>query len=177
MPVDIETAIKWMDPETVFERLNARNKRLRIINDSLYIKAKGSGNDPLHCWNSDDGSFVYIRKIDWVKASPAIRRTEACVLLRISGEYFYRMAVENGLKSKKAVPGRRHDQVPMQTPAAYWSIDDLVVIAETVRYTKNKAGWTPASPHELRKMFSNGYVSYKRTQNGEYIPVWDESIF
>lgn len=171
MGLDSATAVRWGTVEKTMERLNARNKRLRIINDALFIKSKDG--DPLYCWNGGSESFVYVRKVDWIKASPAIRTTEACILLRCQIGFFKGRVSELGLTPKRAVEGVVG--IPRQTAHVYWSINDLVeIIREAPMRVSNRDF---ASEQELRRLFAQGYTTYKRTSNGDFLPVWEESIY
>lgn len=171
MGLDPSTSVRWSDIDTVMGILNNRNKRLRIINDSLYIK--GHGADPIHAWDGGAKEFVWVRKHDWVRASPAIRMTEACVIMRTTPNLFKKYKLVAGVESKKAIPGKI-DGIPRQNNHAYFSITDLIEIS---RELPIKKGYDPAGENEIRKLFSQGFTTYKKTKDGQFVPVWDETIY
>lgn len=172
MGLDPETAIRWTTPEQAMYRISTRNKRLRIIEESLYIKC--SGNDPIKAWDTEGNRFVYVRKQDWVKASPAIRTIEAAVLLRMTKAWFKKRRDASGVVPKRS-NHHKIEGVPKQGPQTYYSINDLVEISKSTINDGRESGF--AGEHEIRHMFSQGYVSYKRLTNGDFVPIWSESIY
>lgn len=135
------------------------------------IKVRGS--DPIYAWNGEH--HVYIRKEDWIRASPAIRTIEACVLLRMTPQWFRVCRELMGVVPKRTNHHKLPD-VPKQGPQTYYTINDLVQVS---RCTKDNPRGTGdfASEHEIRNLFSEGYVAYKRTKAGDFIPVWSETIY
>jgi hypothetical protein len=171
MGLDNNTAIHWNTVEDVMLKIGERNKKMRIINESLHVMIKGT--DPLYCYDAANERFVYIRKSDWTKASPAIRTIEACVILRITPHWFKRKKNELGIVPKGSVKG----QVPgvkRQQAMVYYTVNDLI---EIVRELPVAAARNSAGEEEIRKLFARGYTTYKLSRNGEFLPVWDESIY
>lgn len=171
MTLDATTAVRWGSVEDVLEKLSKRNRKFRVINDSLVIHSRG--NDPMYCWDGEGEEWVWIRKQDWLKASPAIRTTEACILLRITPAWFKRRRDELGIKPKRSAMGKK--DLPVQGFQVYYSLNDIIEISRELPTNKFENG--PADEHEIRKLFARGYVTYKLSKSGEYLPVWDESIF
>jgi hypothetical protein len=175
MSLDNATSVRWTTPEQALSRIANRNKRLRIINESLFVKVKGSG-DTIYVWDWGQKTFVYVRKHDWVRASPAIRTVEACVLLRMSPNSFRKRRDELGLLAKKTnvqkIPG-----VPKQGPQDYYTINDLIEISRVITRSPQSLVYDFASEQEIRHLFTEGYIPYKKTLNGDYIPIWSESIY
>lgn len=173
MGLDPQTAIRWTTPEQALGRVQTRNKRLRIVNESLMVRVRG--NDPLYVWDSAAEHHVYIRKQDWVRASPAIRTIESCVILRMTPPTFRKRRDEMGVVPKRTTL-RKFEDVPYHGPQTYYTINDLVEISKA--FSDNKKNLSNfATEQEIRKLFSEGYVAYKRTKTGDFIPVWSESIY
>lgn len=170
MGLDSNTAVRWGDVETVMEKLSERNRRLRIINDSLHTRVKAG--DPLYCWDGGQEEYVYIRKSDWLKASPALRTTEACIILRITPAWFKRRRDELEIVAKDSIVGVKG--VPKQYPQKYYSVSDIIEISRELPI-KQSTG-SSASADEIRRLFAHGYTTYKKSRAGDYLPVWDESI-
>lgn len=172
MGLDAKTAISWTTLEEVLDRLEARNAKMRIINESLHVSIRGA--DPKYCWDGAGERYVYVRKQDWLKASPAIRTVEACVILRITPAWFKKRKNELGIEGKRSIPGKVAG-VKRQGPMVYYSVEDIIQIARSL--TSSGKGRNHAGEEEVRRLFSKGYVSYKLARSGEFVPVWDESIF
>jgi hypothetical protein len=171
MSLSLSTAYKWITLEEVLDRIHTRNKRYRIINDELFVRINGS--DPVKCWRNDARMFVYVSKSDWLKASPAITTLEAAKILRITPYHVVRKRNELGILLKARTPGKV-DGVPRQGPNAYFSVQDIIEIAnDTPGGGRNS---NVASELEIRRLFAQGYTSYKKLSNGEFVPVWEETI-
>lgn len=173
MGLDPTTAVRWGTVEEVMERLATRNKKLRIIHDSLYVRVRG--NDPIYAWDTEAGEHVYVRKQDWLRASPAIRTTEACIILRITPAWFKHRRDELGIKAKITNP-RKLPDVPKQGPMYYYTVNDIIEISRELPRRGTKVS-DAADEYEIRNLFSQGYVPYKKTKNGDFIPVWSETIY
>jgi hypothetical protein len=168
----MNTAVKWLTVEEVMDFLDLRNKQMRIINDAVHNRIKGS--DPIYAWNGEECKYVYVRRKDWVRASPAIRITEACVILRITPKMFRSHRNATGVRTKRSVVGRVDKPLPKRFPYVYYSIEDLMTISRDIAYRK---GQDPAGDAELRELFSKGYTTYKKTKDGRFVPVWEETIY
>jgi hypothetical protein len=171
MGLSLQTAYKWITIEEVLDRIHTRNKKLRIINDALFVKV--AGGDPIKCWNAHDKVFVYVSKNDWIKASPAITTLEAAKLIRITPYTVIRKRNDLGIMLKPNTPGKL-DGVPKQQPGAYFSISDVIEIANNTSW--NGRNQDPASELEIRRLFAQGYTAYKKLSNGEFVPIWEETI-
>lgn len=171
MSLSLSTAYKWITIEDVLDRIHTRNKRLRIINDSLFIRV--SGTDPVKCWDNDGKVFVYVSKSDWLKASPAITTLEAAKIIRMTPHNVVKKRNELGIFLKARTPGKL-DGVPKQPPNAYFSIQDVIEIANNTK--GNGRNSDIASELEIRRLFAQGYTSYKKLPNGEFVPIWEETI-
>jgi hypothetical protein len=170
MGLDAATSVRWSDIDTIMNNITLRNKRMRIINDSLYIKSRGA--DPIYAWDGGSEQFVWVRKQDWSRGSPAIRLVEACVIIRTTPQLFTTYRDVAGVVSKKSVPGVKG--IPRQHPRAYYSIADLMAIS---RELPVKKGYDPAGDTEIRNLFAKGFTTYKKTKDGQFVPVWDETIY
>lgn len=160
------TVYKWKTVEDVMDKLSRRNNKYRIIDDIMYIKE--SGGDPLRAWDTYQGKFVYLSRADWVQGSPALRATEACVLMRIHPSTFRMKKDLLGIRGKKGIMGRA--TVSERYPNVFYSLDDCFLIMEHVNSSNM------ASEREIRNLFAKGYLTYKRTQDGDFIPIWSETI-
>lgn len=160
------TVYKWKTVEDVMDKLSRRNKKYRIIDDIMYIKE--SGGDPLRAWDCYQGKFVYLSRADWVQGSPALRRSEACVLMRIHPTTFAVKQNLLGIVGKRGIMGK--PEVSMRYPNVFYSLDDCFLIMQHVESSKM------SSERELRNLFAKGYLTYKRTQDGDFIPIWSETI-
>lgn len=165
--------IRWTTPEQVMEKIHRRNKRIRIIHDSLFVKVRGS-SDPVYCLDSDRGEIVVVRKTDWVKSSPAISLTEGAVLLRISHNMFEKYRDLAGVTPKKTNTEVQLEGVPLQKRRFYYSMQDLIEISRNATLSPK---YDVAGESEIRRMFSTGFVAYKKTKDGDFVPVWDETIY
>lgn len=170
MALYVHTYHSWRTIEEVMADIKKRNRRRRILDDSLLIKIVG--RDPLLVWDSESGRRIYISKQDWRNASPAITRIEASVILRIKPSKFSDISNALGIHHKKGkvdVP----NPMPQQHPKVYYSLDDLYDVS--IELENRRAGDAP-SVIEIRRLFNKGYVPYKRTEHGQIVPVWDEQI-
>lgn len=165
--------IRWTTPEQVMEKIHRRNKRIRIINDSLFVKVRGS-SDPVYCFDSEQGELVIVRKADWVKASPAIALTEGAVLLRISFDMFEKYRDLAGVTPKKTNTTTVIEGLPRQKHRYYYSLNDLIEVSRNATLSTK---YDVAGESEIRRMFSTGFVAYKKTKEGDFVPVWDETIY
>jgi hypothetical protein len=170
MPLRLSTAIEWTSLEDALERIENRNRKKRIIFDTLYIKVGGS--DPLRCWDAENLNFVYVQRSDWIAASPTIATLEACVILRVSPTTVRRHRDALGIKMKRGVPGK-FEGVPKQAPQAYYSLQDIIEIARSIA---DNTKLDVASENEIRKLFARGYTTYKVNRFGEFVPTWSETI-
>lgn len=171
MGLDSNTAVKWNTVEDVMEIIGNRNKKMRIINESLHVMIKGT--DPIYCYDNEGARYVYVRKSDWTKSSPAIKTIEACIILRITPHWFKRKKNELGIVPKGSVRGKVPG-VRAQGKMVYYTVSDLIEISQSlVRTGPNGA----AGEEEIRKLFTRGYLTYKMTKDGQFLPVWDESIY
>lgn len=160
------TVYKWKTVEDVMAKLQKRNKKYRIIDGTMYIKV--SGTDPLMAWDCTQKKYVYLSKADWLRGSPALRRTDACVIIRMIPHQFHEKSRLLGIFGHRGSPGKQ--ELPRTYPNVFYSIEDCIEIIRNTNSTKI------ASEKEIRQLFSKGYITYKRTQSGEFIPVWSETI-
>lgn len=165
--------IRWTTPEQVMEKIHRRNRRIRIINNSLFVKVRGS-SDPVYCFDSDAGEIVVIRKADWVKASPAFSIAEGAVLLRISYDMFEKYRDLAGVTPKQTNTEAQVEGLPTQKRRFFYSLEDLIEISRNATFSKK---YDVAGESEIRRMFSTGFVAYKKTKDGDFVPVWDETIY
>jgi hypothetical protein len=171
MALYLHTSYRWTTIEDVMKSIKERNRTRRIVDDSLYIKIQGK--DPMLCWDSKLCRNVYISKSDWRAASPAIRRVQASVILRIKPRYFQSIAESLGIESKKGQVGIT--VIPPQNSFAFYSLDDIYDISIEIERRQIPSNNSP-SIIEIKRLFSKGYIPYKRTRDGEIIPTWDEGI-
>lgn len=167
----LHTSYNWTTIEDVMKSIKSRKSKRRIIDDTLYIKIQGK--DPMLCWDSAYCRNIYISKADWRGASPAIRRVEASVILRVKPRYFQSLTESLGIVPKKGVIGRT--EISLQNPNAYYSLDDLYDVSIEIERRQLPNNNSP-SVMEIRRLFTKGYVPYKKTREGNLIPVWDEGI-
>lgn len=176
--LDRRVAVKWGDTETVMRKIMNRNNRHRIIRNVLYTR--GYGNDPIHCWDGAAEEFVYVRKKDWLNGSPAIRTTEACIIMRITPFIWDKGVERAGVIPKRGVVGQGPDNKPKINPRknsyVYYSVQDMIDVAGNI---SPRLRWNPdpAGVDEIRSLFYNGFTTYKKTKDGTFVPVWDETIF
>ena len=167
----LHTSYNWTTIEDAMKSIKDRRQNRRIIDDVLFIKIQGG--DPMLCWDSGNCKNIYIGKTDWRAASPAIRRVEASVILRVKPRYFQSLTESLGIVSKKGVVG--YMEISPRNPNAYYSLDDLYDVAIEIERRRLPNNNSP-SVMEIRRLFAKGYVPYKRTVTGDLVPVWDEGI-
>jgi hypothetical protein len=167
MPLNMSTAVAWITPEEAIDRVYARSKKMRIIDESLHIRT--TLGDPLKVWDTNGERFVYIRKLDWLKQSLAITTTESCSVLRIKHRWFLMKRDELGIIPKPERRGSVPHKPGVGVKKNYYTVDDLIEISRI-------AGPNASGEDDLRHMFNRGSVTYVKNYEGELVPIWDASI-
>jgi hypothetical protein len=168
MGIYVHTSYRWKTFDDVMRDIFKRTSTRRIFNDSLYMKIQG--RDPLLVWDSRNLRNVYISKADWQKGSPAIKRVEASIILKVPPDTFTDYCKELGIKPKR---GKVGEPPPKQSSLAFFSLDDLIDLSILLEYKDRKG--TP-SAYELKKLFARGYVTYKKNKQGQLVPLWNDSM-
>lgn len=161
---------KKLDKPKVMDKITKRAKNYRIRDDVLYIRQKTEGSI-IYAWDTEALKTVVMTRRQWQESDPAITKTESCILMNMSDTTFEKYRKICNLKTKKGKIGYAPEEL-FYMSKSYFSIEDLCLIVDSVAHKKNRP-----SSYELRELFRLGYISYKQTKTGEWIPTWDESIF
>jgi hypothetical protein len=164
-----EQVIKEKTAPEVLERIKTRNRRLRIINDNLYVRMAGVG-DPFRCWDSGGNRVVYIPKRDWKRSSPALRKTDICVIAGITARTFKKYKAELGIVGKRGKVGVPTHELPSYYRHVYYSIDDAVDIIRSVQK------YDMISEAEFRALMARGLMTYILLEDGSFVPAWQETV-
>jgi hypothetical protein len=168
--------LNWSSSEDVVKKLMRRNKRMRIIGDELHVKTR-TGTDPIFCRNAQTREEVIVRRKDWDRSSPAISVGESQVLLRVSSATFANSIEVLGIVAKSTSDPETRLGAPRKLQRKFFSIQDLIEIVRHLPPTTHIGHVTVAGEDEIRKLFSSGFVPYKKTRDGGFVPIWDETVY